>query len=181
MPRKLVASIAAWFLLTGVAVAEMSRFSTPSQSDEVVEADDKAVAVRYDGDTWAVEPRPSKYRMFALVTHDDESLSGMLVYRGESASEQDVRERVEAELDMFKDHEVNYSRREVNGVPVLFVRAVATKSDGSDVVIRSYYWISENGVVDYAVMTPGQDFEQHRDAVMDLLNGLEITTERAAS
>ncbi len=180
MRRMLIASLASWLLLTGAAVAETQRFSTPSGSESVAEADDKAVALRYDSAAWSVESRPSKYRMFALVTHSNENVSGMLVYRGEPASEQDVRERVNAELDMFKDHDVDFSRREVNGEPVLFVQGVATKSDGNDVVVRSYYWMGDNGVVDYAVMAPGKDFAQHRDAVMDLLNGLEITAHRAA-
>lgn len=180
MPRMLISILTAWLLLCGVAVADMARFSTPAGSDEVVEADDKAVALRYDSGLWNIEPRQSKYRMFALVTHSETNVSGMVVYRGEPATEQEVRERVVAELDMFKEHEVEFTRREVNGVPVLFVRAVATKSDGNDVVVRSYYWMGDNGVVDYAVMTPGSEFEQHRGAVMDLLNGLEITTQRTA-
>ncbi|MEX1081520.1 MAG: hypothetical protein WEC99_05840 [Halofilum sp. (in: g-proteobacteria)] len=181
MPRTLIVALAALTLLAGTAVAETARFSTPSESDQVEEADDKAVALHYDSELWSVESRPSKYRMFALMTHEDENVTGMIVYRGEPASEEEVRERVVAELEMFKDHEVDFSRREVNGVPVLYVDAVASKSDGSDVVVNSYYWMGENGVVDYAVMAPSDGFDQHRDAVMDLLNGLEISAERAAN
>lgn len=180
MIRTLVAAAAAWLVLCGPVAAEKPQFSTPSTADKSVEADDKAVALRYDQKAWKVNTRPSKYRMFAMVEHNDTDASGMMVYRGKQESEEEVRERAIAELEMLKDHEVEFSKRSVNGVPVLYMKARATKSDGNDVIVRTYYWMSPNGVVDYAVMGSPKDFRKHGDSWMDLLNGLEITEARAA-
>lgn len=180
MIRMLVASAAVWLVLCGPAVAEQASFSTPPASREVVQAEDAVVSLRYDANAWAIAPRQSKYRMFAIVTHSDAKVSGMLVYRGEPATEEAVRERAVAELEMFPEHEVEFSRRTVNGVPVLFMKAIATKSDGNDLVVRSYYWLGASGVVDYAVMAPREQFDRHRESVMGLLNGLEINEARAA-
>jgi hypothetical protein len=181
MTRTLVAAAAAWLVLCGSsAAAEGPKFSTPPSADQQVEAKDKAVTVRYDQDAWEVKPRVSKYRLFAIVQHNDADVSGMLLYRGDSASEKEVRERVTAELEMMDDHEAEFSKRTVNGVPVLHMKARAKKKNGDDIVVRSYYWFSPNGVVDYAVMGPPEDFEADGDAWMDLLNGLEIAEARAA-
>lgn len=180
MTRTLVAAAAAWLVLCGSAMAEVPQYVTPPEADKRVEAGDKAVALNYDQDAWQVSTRPSKYRLFAMMQHKDANVTGMLLYRGEPASEKEVRERAIAELEMLKQHKVEFSKRTVNGVPVLYMKARAKKSDGDDLIVRSYYWISPNGVVDYAVMGSPEDFEAHGDTWMDLLNGLEITEVRAA-
>lgn len=179
MIRTLVAAAAAWLVLCGPVAAEVPEFVTPSEADQRVEAKDKAVALSYDEEAWEVSTRPTKYRLFAMVQHNEANVTGMLVYRGESASEEDVRKRAIAELEMLKQHKVEFSDRTVNGVPVLFMKARAKQSNGDDLIVRSYYWISPNGVVDYAVMGSPEDFEAHGDAWMDLLNGLEISEARA--
>lgn len=180
MTRTLVAAAAAWLLLCGAATAEEPEYSTPSTADQEVEAEDKAVKMRYDQGAWEVKTQPTKYRMFAMVEHNDTNVGGMLVYRGEAASEEEVRERAIAELEMMDDHEAEFSKRTVNGVPVLHMKARAKKKNGDDIVVRSYYWMSPNGVVDYAVMGSPEDFEADGDVWMDLLNGLEITEARAS-
>lgn len=180
MMRTLVAAAAAWLVLCGPVAAEVPEFFTPSVADKSIEAEDKAVALRYDQDAWEVSTRPTKYRLFAMVQHNEAKVSGMLVYRGESASEKEVRERAVAELEMMKQHKAEFSKRTVNGVPVLYMKARAKKSNGDDLIVRSYYWISPDGVVDYAVMGSPEDFKADGDAWMDLLNGLEIAEARAA-
>lgn len=181
MTRTLVAAAAAWLALCGSsAAAEAPQFFTPSEADQHIEAKDEAVALRYDQEAWKVNTRPTKYRLFAMVQHNEANVSGMLVYRGESASEKEVRERAIAELEMMKQHKAEFSKRTVNGVPVLYMKARAKKSNGDDLIVRSYYWISPDGVVDYAVMGSPEDFKADGDAWMDLLNGLEIAEARAA-
>lgn len=180
MIRMLVAA-AAGLLLSAAVAADPAEFSTPAGADEVLEAKDLPFALRYHADHWSLQPQSSDFRLLARVLHKDSAISGAFVYRDEPASEDAVRERARGELDdAFAHHDVGFRERVVNGTPVLYMKGRATSADGTEVVIRNYYWSGPDGVADFSVLARPAVFEQHREAIMGLLNGLEIEGDATA-
>jgi hypothetical protein len=143
----------------------------------VLEARDLPFVLHYDEAQWKVSPQRSNFRLLARVTHKSAPISGAFVYRDEPASEQAVRERARGELESaFADFEIDgFEQRRVNEVSVLFMRASATTPDGNDVAVRSYYWLGPDGVIDYSLVARDTAFADRRQAIMDLLNGLEVS------
>ncbi len=161
----------------GPLMAADAQFTRPASAGEVLEAKDLPFTLHYDEAQWAVSPQRSDFRLLARVTHKSAGVSGAFVYRDQTASEKTVRERARHELDTaFAEFEIaGFEQRRVNGTPLMFMRARATTPEGDRVVVRSYYWIGPNGVIDYSLVARAAAFEDQRQAIMDLLNGLEIS------
>ncbi len=176
-----IKSLPAWLgaavvLASGVAMAGSEKVTTPDTADDVLEASGLPFALRFASGQWAVSPQSSDFRLLARVTHQEHPISGAFVYRDEPASEDAVRQRARDELaSAFESHEVSgFSPRVVNGAPVQFMRARGMTDDGREFVIRSYYWMGSEGVADYSLVAGRDIFEDQRETIMDLLNGLEI-------
>lgn len=161
---------------SATTLAEPTRFSTPAAADDVLEASDLPFTLNFVSDHWAVSPQTSDFRLLARVTHEQHPISGAFVYREETASEAAVRERAREELTAaFDQHDIEgFAPRTINDAPVLFMRASGTTGEGCEFVIRTYYWTGPEGVADYSLVAPRDVFEAERDAIMGLLNGLEI-------
>lgn len=176
MTRTLLAALLL-ALAHGPLMAGQARFTTPESAGGVLEARDLPFALHYDKAKWAISPQRSNFRLLARVTHKSAPVSGAFVYRDQPASEEAVRERARHELETaFAEFEIaEFEQRRVNGTPVTFMRARATTPKGSRVVVRSYYWMGPNGVIDYSLVAKAAAFEDQRQAIIDLLNGLEIS------
>lgn len=175
MTRTLVAALLLVFA-QGPLMAAEARFTTPESAAGVLEAKDLPFTLHYDKEQWAVSPQRSNFRLLARVTHKSAPVSGAFVYRDQASSEKAVRERARHELDTaFADFEVQgFEQRRVNGAPLMFMRARATTPEGSRVRVVSYYWLGPDGVIDYSLVARDAAFAEERQAIMDLLNGLEI-------
>lgn len=162
--------------LAGPVAADPPRFTTPDAASEVLEAKDLPFSLRYDPEQWRVGPQQSKFPLLARVVHRNGQVSGAFVYREQVESEADTRERAREELDnAFESYEIEeFGQRVVNDAPVLFMKADATTADGTEVAVRNYYWHGPEGVADYGVVANREALDEHREAMMDLLNGLEI-------
>jgi hypothetical protein len=177
MTRTLVAALLL-AVAPAPAIAAETRFTTPESAGEVLEPKDLPVALRYDEEQWAIAPQRSNFRLLARVTHKSAPVSGAFVYRDQPSSEGAVRERARNELDTaFADFEIGgFEQRRVNGVPVMFMRARATTPEGDQVRVLSYYWLGPDSVIDYSLVVRDAAFDDRRQDIIDLLNGLEIAS-----
>jgi len=166
----------AW-MPSGAALAEdVASYSRPDGAEEVLRAKDLPFRLWYDKDKWKVAPQRSKLRLLARAVHKDGNVSGAFVYRENDETMDEIRERAVGELETaFASHEVaGFSRRSVNGLDVLFMRASAKTQDGTRVIVRNYYWQGPEGVADYGLVANEAMFERYSDDILDLLNGFEL-------
>lgn len=162
-------------MATTVGASELPAFSTPDAADEVLQAKDLPFRLHYDPDHWEFQPQRSQLALLARVMHLEGEVSGAFDYREEVLTEDELREREIAELEgAFERHEIGgFERRRVNGHEVLFMRARATTSDGSDVVVRTYLWRGEQGTAEYGLVVDADRFDDYRQQMIDLLNGFD--------
>jgi hypothetical protein len=168
--------IAAAVLAGLVPVADARAFSTPDNATEFVRAKELPFKLHFDPDVWSVQPKQSNLRLLARVVPQQGSASGAFTYREQQLSPAELRQRERDELaSAFASHEIaGFEARTVNGEEVMLMRARATTSEGREVVIRSYLWAGPNGVADYGIVTNAEAFADRREAIIGLLNGLEI-------
>ncbi|MEF8833554.1 MAG: hypothetical protein V5A42_01700 [Halofilum sp. (in: g-proteobacteria)] len=175
--RLIRASVAVLLLsMTPVAGAgDPPAFSTPDAADGVLRAKELPFRLHYDTARWDIRPQRSQLALLARVIHRDGAVSGAFDYRREPLTEAELREREAAELEAaFESHAVEgFERRRVNGHEVLFMRAHATTADGADVVVRSYLWRGAEGTADYGLVVDAAHFDEHREHMIDLLNGFD--------
>ncbi len=159
-----------------VLAEDVPSYSRPEGAEEVLRAKDLPFRLWYDKDKWQIAPQRSKLRLLARAVHKDGQVSGAFVYRENDESVDAIRERAVSELETaFASHEVaDFSRRSVNGLEVLFMRANATTEDGTNVIVRNYYWKGPEGVADYGLVANEDMFERYGKDMRDLLNGLEL-------
>lgn len=163
--------------------ADPQEFSKPESAVEVVRGDELPFQLWYDPEVWEMESGASGYAMYARVTHKNGRIVGAFTYQDEPVSEDAVRERVRQEVEaIFADHEFQgFERRRVNGRQMLYMRASGTTRGEKDLVIRAYYWIGPQGVADYGLMIDREVFEQNREDIQDMLNGLLVSREDGGS
>ncbi len=166
--------------LSGVATPlvaqDVPSYSRPDAASEALRGKDLPFQLWYDPAKWQVKPQRSNFPLLARAVHKDGHVSGAFVYRDERTSIEAIRERAVGELESaFDSHQVEgFSRRSVNGLDVLFMKATATSSDGTEVVVRNYYWQGPQGVADYGLVVNRAKFERYRGEMLDLLNGLRL-------
>jgi len=155
---------------------DVPSYSRPDAASEALRGKDLPFQLWYDPAKWQVQPQRSNFPLLARAVHKEGHVSGAFVYRDERESIEAIRERAVGELESaFDSHRLEgFSRRSVNGLDVLLMKASAISSDGTEVVVRNYYWQGPEGVADYGLVVNRAKFERFRGDMLDLLNGFRL-------